>query len=161
MLLAIGLTQVPLPAAMLVVGWLFLLAWRQRLKIEHTGVWGFNLLQILLVLLTFGVLGIFVAVVGEGLLGSPQMFIVGNQSYGNYLHWFLPRSGSELPQPWILTVSVWYYRLLMLVWALWLALSLLRWLRLGWLAFTAGGSWRRRKTEPQAANLEPATASDA
>ncbi len=146
MLLAIGLTQVPIPAALIVVSWLFLLAWRKQLDPQRASVWGFNLLQVLLVLLTIGVLGIFIAVVGEGLLGDPEMFIVGNGSYRNNLQWFLPRSGTELPQPWILTISVWYYRLLMLLWALWLAWSLLRWLRLGWVAFTSGGGWRRRRT---------------
>ncbi len=51
-LLAIGLTQIHVAAALLVVGWLFLLAWRGRLEIEPLKAWRFNLLQVGLVLLT-------------------------------------------------------------------------------------------------------------
>jgi hypothetical protein len=35
------------------------------------------------------------------------------------------------------------YRILMLLWALWLAHSLLKWLRWGWGCFSEGGLWRR------------------
>ena len=35
------------------------------------------------------------------------------------------------------------YRLAMLAWSLWLALSLLWWLRWAFGAFTEGGAWRR------------------
>ena len=43
------------------------------------------------------------------------------------------------------------YRSLMLLWALWLALALLRWLSWGWQCFSKGGVWKRvalRKKEP-------------
>ncbi|MEI6527177.1 MAG: hypothetical protein WCP62_14195, partial [Planctomycetota bacterium] len=39
-------------------------------------------------------------------------------------------------------VSIWYYRLLMLIWALWLANSLLYWLKEWWRSLTHGGGWR-------------------
>lgn len=35
---------------------------------------------------------------------------------------------NELPQPLVISVPIIYYRLLMLAWALWLALALLGWL---------------------------------
>jgi hypothetical protein len=31
----------------------------------------------------------------------------------------------------------------MLVWALWLAFALLKWLQWGWQSFSAGGYWKR------------------
>lgn len=142
-LLALGLTQVHVAAAMLVVGWLFLLAWRDNRGPDQMGWWGFNTLQLSLVLLTFIVMGIFIVVVGEGLLGNPDMFIVGNGSSRTYLNWFQPGAGLDLPAPRIVSISVWYYRLLMLFWALWLATALLRWLHNGWNAFSHGGCWKR------------------
>jgi hypothetical protein len=50
-----------------------------------------------------------------------------------------------------LSISVWFYRLLMLFWALWLATALLRWLQNGWTAFSHGGCWKR----PTAADNPP------
>jgi hypothetical protein len=70
------------------------------------------------------------------------MFIVGNESFEGNLNWFTPRSDKNLPEPWVLSVSIWYYRLLMLVWALWLANSLLHWLKEWYQSLTFGGAWR-------------------
>ena len=142
-LLAIGLTQVHVAAALLVVVWLFLLAWRGQREPAQMGFLRCNLLQVALAILTFVVLGIFIVVVGEGLLGSPDMFIVGNDSSRTYLNWFQPRVGVDLPEPYIVSISVWYYRLFMLFWALWLATALLRWLHMAWTAFSHGGCWKR------------------
>ena len=87
------------------------------------------------------------------------MFIIGNNSYRTYLQWFQPRVGGELPEPYIVSISVWYYRLLMLFWALWLASTLLRWLKWGWQQFSHGGSWKRwwhRKASARTPEVPPA-----
>ncbi len=144
MLLTIGLTQVHLIAAMFVVGWLFALAWREKQNSDAMPNWRFNLLQLEIIVLTAIALGILVVVVGQGLLGSPEMFIVGNGSTRTSLQWFQPRISQTLPEPYFVSVSVWYFRLLMLLWALWLASSLIRWLRRGWEQFSRGGTWKRR-----------------
>ncbi|MBP86625.1 MAG: hypothetical protein CMJ64_07915 [Planctomycetaceae bacterium] len=140
-LLAIGLTQVHIAAALIVVAWIFLLAWRGRSDPNASRWWLFNLRQVGLVLLTLTALSVLVVVVGAGLLGNPEMFIVGNGSSQTYLGWFQPRATTTLPDPEIVSISVWFYRLLMLFWALWLAAALLRWLASGWKHFSHGGSW--------------------
>jgi hypothetical protein len=142
-LLAIGLTQVHISAAMIVVGWLFLLTYRGRQNAATARPLWFNLRQIVIVFLTLLALGVIVVVVGTGLLGNPEMFIVGNHSTRTALRWFQPRTGLSLPVVRIVSVSVWYYRLLMLFWALWLASALLRWLKWGWTQFSRGGCWKR------------------
>ncbi|MCA9221698.1 MAG: hypothetical protein KDA71_15305, partial [Planctomycetales bacterium] len=141
-LLAIGLTQVHIAASLTVVVWLFLLAWRGKTDPNNSRAWLFNLRQVGLALLTLIALCVLVVVVGAGLLGNPEMFIVGNGSSQTYLQWFQPRAATTLPEPAIVSVSVWFYRLLMLIWALWLASSLLRWLATGWKHFSHGGGWR-------------------
>jgi hypothetical protein len=40
---------------------------------------------------------------------------------------------------------MWWYRFLMLAWALWIAAALIRWLRWGWRQFSEGGCFRRFK----------------
>jgi hypothetical protein len=143
MLLAIGLTQIPLPAALVVVAWLFLLAWRGGASFPKLPNWTHNLLQILLVVISLVVLGIFISIVAEGLLGSPEMFIRGNDSYQTMLRWYEARVDGALPQPYCFSISIWWYRLLMLLWALWLAAALIRWLTWGWRQFNAGGCFHR------------------
>jgi hypothetical protein len=142
-LLAVGLTQVHVAAGMWVVAWLFLLAWRGRQEPDQMRAWRFDLLQVGLVLITLVALGILVVVVSKGLLGSPEMFVRGNGSSQTHLQWYQGRVGPELPQPYVVSISVWFYRLLMLAWALWLAAALLRWLHWGWNQFSHGGGWKR------------------
>ncbi|MCU0776801.1 MAG: hypothetical protein MUF86_03955 [Akkermansiaceae bacterium] len=148
MLLAIGLTQIPLPAALVVVAWLFILAWRGGASFPRLPDWTHNSLQVLLAFITLVVLGIFVAIVAEGLLGSPEMFIRGNGSYQTMLRWYEARSNGTLPQPFCFSISIWWYRLLMLLWALWLAAALIRWLTWGWRQFNAGGCFHRKARVP-------------
>ena len=143
-LLALGLTQLHAAAGLIVVAWLFALGWRGRTDPQGMVRWQFNFLQILMVMSTFVVLGIFLVVVGKGLLGNPEMFIVGNGSSSRYLNWFEPNAQLELPRPEIVSISIWYYRLTMLLWALWLASALLRWLQTAWLSCSYGGRWRRK-----------------
>lgn len=152
MLLVIGLIQVPLPAAATVVVWLFLLAWRGSERPQTLGAGWFNTLQVFLILITAVSLGILLTAVGEGLLGNPEMFIVGNGSSRTSLRWFQPRGDGVLPTPAVISISIWWYRFFMLAWALWLAMSLIRWLRWGWVNFSAGGIFRRR---PKAAAVPP------
>ncbi len=152
MLLVIGLTQVPLPAALAVVGWFFFLAWRGSAAFTGLPRTAFNFLQLVLIGLTMAALGILLVAVGEGLLGSPEMFITGNGSGRSVMRWYQARAQALLPQPGVFTISIWWYRLLMLAWALWLAASLLRWLRWGWEQFASGGIFRRK---PKAATPPP------
>lgn len=148
LLLMLGLTQTYVAAGLVVVGWFFLVAWRGK-NPQALPSWRFNLFQVFLAGFTLATLIILVATVTEGLLGNPEMFIRGNGSTRTWLQWFQPRSGHELPQPVVISVTVWFYRLLMLAWALWLAGALIRWLKWAWTQFSQGGFWKRA-----AANLE-------
>jgi len=150
-LLGIGLTQVPLPAALVVVAWLFFLSWRGHDSFLRLPAWGFNLFQLLLIAATAAALAVFVAVVAEGLLGNPKMFIIGNGSTRSALRWYQARCGEVLPQPGCVSVSIWWFRLLMLDWALWLAASLLRWLRMAWTRFSTGGCFKAGSKKKPAA----------
>lgn len=148
MLLSLGLTQVPLMAAVLVAGWFFIFVWRGTTAFTRLPAAGHNIIQILTIIFTAVVMLIFIWIVGEGLLGSPEMFILGNGSGGNFLQWYEAHCPDLLSQPGYLSVSIWWYRLLMLLWALWLAASLLRWLWWAWGAFAKDGVFRFKSKKP-------------
>lgn len=148
MLLAMGLTQVHPAAALAVTAWFFILAWRGRHASSRWPGYAFNLLQAGLILGTLAVIAIFLAVVHQGLLGDPDMFILGNNSYAGNLQWYQATCEGLLPRPFCLSVSIWIYRLLMLLWALWLAFSLVRWLKWAWLQFSSGNLFRKFREAP-------------
>jgi hypothetical protein len=139
--LSLGLTQVPIWSAALVVGWLLALGWRKR-RGASLGWSAFRLLQIALAVLTVSALMSLFASIEAGLLGLPQMQISGNGSSALNLQWFHDRTANALPQMWAVSVPLMVYRLAMLGWALWLASALLGWLNWGWECFSEGGLWR-------------------
>ncbi|MSR13827.1 MAG: hypothetical protein EXR86_04535 [Gammaproteobacteria bacterium] len=143
-LLGIGLSQTTVINALIVVGWLFALGLRQRLPTTVTKT-QFNLVQIGLAVLSFVALSMLFEAIRQGLLGAPNMQIGGNGSNAYELNWFQDRASTEYPTVSVWSVSLWFYRGLMLAWALWLAFALLAWLRWGWSAFARDGLWRSVK----------------
>ena len=127
-LLLTGLTQVPFAAAVVVVAWLLLLGWRQR----PPGAWRHDFFQLLLLVLGLASLISLYAAIHSGLLMQPDMQVAGAGSHGGSLNWVDERVGPELPQPWLVWVPIGVYRAVMLLWALWLAVRLLRWLPWCW-----------------------------
>lgn len=142
-LLALGLTQAPMLTALVVAGWLLALGARRRFGEAYASNRWFNFGQILLVLLTVAAIASLFWAVQNGLLGYPQMQVVGNGSTLWNLRWYQDRTLPALPSAWIVCAPMMAYRLLMLAWALWLAYSLLKWLRWGWECFSDHGYWRR------------------
>lgn len=146
-LLGLGLTQSPAALGALVAAWLFALGLRR----EHAARLPrrvHNAFQVGLALMTVAALAALLWSIRQGLLGLPEMQIAGNGSSARLLKWYLDRTGETLPGVAVFSVPLVVYRALMLLWALWLAASVLAWLRWGWACLTAGGVWRRRPPEP-------------
>jgi hypothetical protein len=141
LLLSFGLTQVPIWWSAVIVGWLLALGWRKRRGALLESL-AFRALQVALAVWTIAALAGLFGSIEAGLLGLPQMQISGNGSTADQLHWFHDRVAGALPQMWAVSVPLMVYRLAMLLWALWLASALLRWLLWGWQCFSEGGLWR-------------------
>ena len=141
LLLGIGLSLAQVWVLVLVAGWLLALGLRWQLDAQGAR-WRFNLIQVALGLLTLGALAALLGAVSQGLLGTPEMQIMGNGSEGQWLRWYQDRGGPELPQLTVFSVPMWVYRGLMLGWALWLAYRLLAWLRWGWEGYSRPVLWR-------------------
>jgi hypothetical protein len=142
LLLGIGLILAQVWVVVLVTGWLFALGLRRRMDPMASSPWRFNLVQTGLILITLLALGGLISAVQLGLLGTPEMQIMGNGSTATTLNWYQDRGGPGLPSVWVLSVPLWVYRILMLAWALWLAVRLLDWLRWGWEGLSKPVLWR-------------------
>jgi hypothetical protein len=159
-LLGLGIAQLPVIPALIVAGWFVALAWRRE-RVFSRALWH-DLVQLGLVLLTLLAMGCLYAAVHQGLLLSPDMQVAGNGSSDTLLRWEADRTFGALPQPWVFSLPLWVYRLAMLLWSLWLALRLLRWIPWGFECFTSGGAWRRlSRPRPPKPPAPPSLAPDA
>jgi len=136
-LLGLGLTQIPPGVTVLLVLWLVGLSIRGRGKPKAW--WIHDVAQLGLIGLTLVAFGILYAAIYQGLVADPDLGVLGAGSHGQSLRWFADHSGPALPTPGVLWLPIWVWRTTMLLWALWLASRLLKWLRWGWEQFSTGG----------------------
>jgi hypothetical protein len=157
-LLGVGLAQSSLVAAAVVVAWFVVFAARRHwVGTTHTLADPMinsqpvarmarhlpNLVQVLLVVWTLVAASLLLNAVRVGLLGYPDMMVTGNGSDANALRWYQDRFADQPASAWVISVPVLAYRLLMLLWALWLAASMLKWVKWAWECFSSGGYWQK------------------
>ncbi len=141
-LLGVGLSQVGPWAALLAVAWLPAFGARRTHPVRG-GWFLFDVTQLVLAaLLAVGLASLYTAV-EQGLLGAPAMHVEGNGSTAQRLVWTQDRVDGALPSVGIFSAPLWVYRAVMLAWSLWLAASILRWLRWALGCYTTDGAWRK------------------
>jgi hypothetical protein len=140
-LLGLGLSVLPALAALVVAA--FVLALAERGRRSPGNAWTFDGLQLLLAAWALVSLGLLYVAIHQGLLFRPDMQVAGGGSTDTVLRWYSDRASGELPAAGVLSLPLWVYRVGMLLWALWLAASLVRGVGPAWRAFGAGGVWRR------------------
>jgi hypothetical protein len=143
-LLGVGLVQSSVSAAFFVIGWFVLLALRRHYLAASP--WRFNLFQVVLLVFTVLAASALLAALRQGLLGYPDMLVTGNDSNAFNLRWYLDRMDGTTPSVEFFSIPVFAYRLMMLAWALWLAISVTKWVRWAWSCIAAGGTYWRPVT---------------
>lgn len=125
-ILGIGLATLPVILIGVPLLWLFVLRYGRnisgmvpRYRFLKTAVF---------LMLTLITLALFYGIVQEGLLLQPPMLVVGNSSTSYSLNWFVDHLGTELAQPWVISLPMWCWRAVMLVWSTWLAAMVIIWL---------------------------------
>lgn len=139
LLLGLGLSTFSWWVLLVFATWIFLLAHRARWN--PASRFKFNALQIGLAVASAVALVVLVSAIPFGLLGAPNMGLRPDPTYDG-LTWFLDRTGPTLSQPFVISVSIWFYKAAMLLWALWLSFALVRWLPWVWDRFSCQGLWR-------------------
>ena len=147
LLLGLGLSTFSWGVLLLFVAWLFAIRWREGLDTAALGDRRFKAMQVMLTALSVVTVLSVVAAIPNGLLATPDMRIAGTGQSAGSLSWFNDLAQGPLPTPWVLSVSLWWYKLAMLLWALWLAFALVRWVPLVWRGLSVGGFWRSRANE--------------
>ena len=144
-LLGIGLSTLSAPVFATVVVWVLAMSWRASWQAD-TSRWRFNLVQSVLALATvIAVSSLVFSGIRYGLFSTPDMGVTGPGSYAGNFVWFRDRTIAALPQPEVISVPLWIYKTLIIVWALWVVAALVRWLKWAWQSWSAGGYWRSRE----------------
>ncbi|MBF0191128.1 MAG: hypothetical protein HQL99_08355 [Magnetococcales bacterium] len=146
-LLGLGLSTVETLPALILVGWFLLMGWRGAHP-ESASRWRFNGRQIFLLLWTVAAVTSLEEIFRHGLLGFPDMQVAGNLSTPQVLQWFQDRTAAEWPIIEVISLPISAYRLLMLLWSLWLAAALLGWIRWAWTCLSRDELWRGRVISP-------------
>jgi len=152
LLLGLGLSTFSWSVLLLFALWMFALRWRESARLEMLDASRFQALQLALFTLSIVALVALVAAIPYGLLANPDMRIAGASPFDQSLHWFYDREETLLPRPWVLSLPLGWYKAAMLLWALWLAFALSRWLPRAWRSLGAGGYWRGRPAPPPGAS---------
>ena len=142
LLLAIGLSASEPWAVVIIAVCILALKVRGSINTETMSSTKFNIIQIGLVGLIFISVSTLIVAIQQGLLGSPDMQIIGNGSNAYKLIWFSDRIASTTPDAMMISVPVFVYRLMMLAWSIWLAFALIKWAQWGWGNFTKQEYWR-------------------
>jgi hypothetical protein len=141
--LGLGMTQTDFLAPLIIAIWLVALGLRGRMPAVARRTR--NFVQVMLAGLTgLAALSVIYAVASGLSLSAPNTYVEGPGSGPGILRWFVDRSGSSPSEPSVIWLPVWVWRALMMLWALWLAAQVLRWIRWGREQAGAGGWWAPR-----------------
>lgn len=150
-LLGIGFSTVSWWSLVIFVGVLAAFVWRARWEAEGRN-WRFNLVQLALVAAALWALGVLLAALNGGLLGYPNLHVMGHGSTATSLRWFADQTAGDVPSASAWVLPMWVYRALMLAWAFWMAWFLMRIGRFVFVSWMAGGAWavwrKPKSTEP-------------
>lgn len=148
-LLLFGISQVGIDFVIFSLLWFFMIKFRMSNTMEDFKTYfRFNAFQFFFALLTVFVISGMISVVAKGLLLTPESFIAGYQSSFTSLYWYSQDYATQ-QTPWLLTAPIWVYRVLMMVWAVWLAFNMLNWLKSCWIAFSNNGFWYKKPKTTQ------------
>ncbi|WP_223786685.1 hypothetical protein [Marinicella meishanensis] len=142
-----------------VAAWLFFVGWKQQFA-------GFAsrakriLLQWFSLLFTLSALLVLIGAVAYGLLSYPDMGIAGNGASASRLSWYVDVGTQQLPTITVLSLHLWWYKLLILFWSIWISFALLGWLKDLLQSLRQGDWWPRFKRPQKAADLDAAQAND-
>ena len=115
---------------------------RERLPVQNMRPWVFHITQILLGTLALIFLVSLIAGVKIGLLGVPDMMVAGGGSSNWQWIWYQDRQGAEYVSAGLVSLSMWVWKGLMLIWSFWIASRVIVWGKQAWAAASRGGMWR-------------------
>ena len=147
LLLGIGLSTVNSYGVFAVIIFFVLLSYRKDyIDPAKLSSLNFKLLQAGIVLITVVAALSVLSAIPMGLLSTPDMKVVGNGSSSHFYRFYQDTAASgHFPVANVVNLPIFGYRLVMMLWSLWLATRIIVWANWGWQAFSQGGIWENKK----------------
>lgn len=155
-LLSLGIGTFNIYLLGLIAAWFIIISKRGSIE-KLPGDSTFNLMQVALFIFSAATLALMLSAVPYGLLAEPNMMIAGNGSSSHVLNWYSDRTEGAFPSAWVISLPMWAYRVAMLLWSLWLAFALMRWLPWAWQQLGKQKMWLHQ-TLPNKPERKQATA---
>jgi len=147
LLLGVGLSTVNSYGIFAIIIYFVLLGYRKDyVNPEELSAPYFKLLQVGIILITIVAALSLLSAIPLGLLSNPDMKVVGNGSSSHFYRFYQDTATSgNFPIANIVSLPILGYRLVMMLWSLWLATRIMVWASWGWKAFSTGGIWGNGK----------------
>lgn len=145
LLLALGLsTQSGVVVwLVLLVAWLAIISWREKIRVENVDRTVFNLAQLLMVALTVLVILSVGTTITRGLLGATaDMSVLAPRTGGEMTWWVDQVKGGAIDSPTLVSAPKWLYQLLLFAWTLWFAYWGWGQVKRALAAWMRGGYWK-------------------
>jgi len=78
----------------------------------------------------------------------PDMMVAGGGSTNWQWIWYQDRQGADYVSAGLVSLPMWIWKSLMLVWSFWIASRVIVWSKQAWAAASRGGMWRA-ETPPE------------
>lgn len=124
--------------------WLFYIGWKKQQPMDNKSFKNISL-QWFTLFFSITAIMVFIGSVAFGLFSYPQMGIAGMRSSASNLNWFIDSYQNSIPNITIISVPIWWYKALMLIWSIWVSFSLLNWLNQVIKGFDKNLWWKKKK----------------
>ncbi|GLS27976.1 hypothetical protein [Marinibactrum halimedae] len=137
MILGLGLSTTNSVGTLIAALFFFAVAWKMQLNTNQFSQKHLRLIQAGMIFLTLITALFVMSAVPMGLLGSPEMKVIGNNSSAfRYIFYQDFSQANEFPTAIVVSAPMIVYRLMMLLWSLWLSMNVIRWGSWWWESFT-------------------------
>ena len=137
--LLLGLSQTNIVCNFLVIAWFVAMGAREKYSLAILP-WK-RTVQWLLGVMSFFFVIALLSSIKDGLLGYPHMYIRGNNSTVESLKWYADAISGVTPDVMIVSLSSVFYKAAMLLWAIWLSFSFVKWVRWAISVYCKDGIW--------------------
>ncbi|MBN4055438.1 hypothetical protein JYU12_01700 [bacterium AH-315-K03] len=146
LLLGIGLSTVNGYGVLITAGFFFLLAYRkQHINPDTLSNTAFNLLQLFIICWAILAAISIVSAIPLGLLSNPKMQVLGNGSSSHLYRYYQDMVDTgQFPTVSVISVPLFVYRIVMLLWSLWLASKIIQWSTWGWQCYSNKTAWKHK-----------------
>lgn len=134
----LGLSQLGMFAFYIMVAWYLMVSKKELInnKIKY-----YNTIQSIILIFTLVMIVTVLMSFNQGLLETPNSYIEGFSTSSTNIYWY----SEVVATPWLFIVPEYIYRIIMLCWAFWVSIKIIKLLSYGWNKIANPEIWKNNK----------------